>query len=562
METGFNIWQVVAGIGIFLIGIQMLETSLKNMMSRPFKLYLRKQTGNPFKAILGGTIVTAVLQSSSAVNFMVLAFVSTGVITMRNAFAVIMGTNLGTTLDSWIIAGIGFNFDIESFAYPIVGIAGLILFIRGDMPKVRNICSFLIGFSFLFIGLGLMKSAVENETIKAAVSNFAGRSNLIFLLIGFISTTITQSSSATVAITLSILNQQLIGFDSAIAAVIGSEVGTSLKLILGSLDGIAAKKRVAVGNLLYNLVTTFLGLIFLEQIAYFITDIISIRDPLIGLVTFQSGINLLNIVLFLPFLNPFSRFLEKLFSDKDEHVSAFIYKTKPAFTVPSFDLLQKETEFFIYRSFGFTMHAFDLVEMQLNMKNGFEKNETPEKLFTRPSTEQYEMLKKHQGEIQTFYIALIKGSVNEKEVAETDRLIASVRSCMHAVKCVKDIQADLYDLKNSSHDIKYDFYRKLRSLTENIYRRLLEIQLLEDKQKIADELIHLLEEIQLKYKENLHEIYNAETIHTISHLEISTLININRELFTSHKAMAMCFKNLLLPPDLAEAFSELPTYQP
>lgn len=561
METGFNIWQVIAGVGIFLIGIQMLETSLKNMMSRPFKLFLRNQTGNPFKAILGGTIVTAVLQSSSAVNFMVLAFVSTGVITMKNAFAVILGTNLGTTLSNWIVATIGFNFNIETFAYPIVGIAGIILFIYVNNIKVKNICSLLIGFSFLFIGLGFMKSAVENEAIKSVFLNFEGRSLFVFLIIGFIATSITQSSSATIAITLSILNQHLVNFDSAIAVVIGSEVGTSLKLILGSINGLAVKKRVAVGNFIFNLATTIIGFAFLKQISWFITDGIAIRDPLIGLVTFQTGMNLLNIFLFLPFLNPFSRLLQRLFSDKDEHVSGFIFKTKPTVTAPAMDLMREEAEFFIYRSFSFILHAFNLDELQIKLKKQFKKTETLHKMDAKSFSEHYEILKKHQGEIQTFYIELIKGTVHANEVSESDQLIASVRSCMHAVKCVKDVHEDLPELKNSSHDIKYLFYEQLRFTTESIYSRFLEIQLIDDKQIVAKELLGLLEVIQTGYKKNLNEIYKAESIYTISHLEISTLININRELFTSHKSMVMCLKNLLLPPDLTESFNELPTYQ-
>ena len=561
METGFNIWQIIAGVGIFLIGIRMLETSLKNMMSRSFKLFLRNQTGNPLKAIFGGTIVTAVLQSSSAVNFMVLAFVSTGVISMKNAFAVILGTNLGTTLSNWIVATLGFNFNIETFANPIVGIAGIILFIYVNNSKVQNFCSFLIGFSFLFIGLGFMKSAVENEAIRSVFSNFEGRSLFVFLMIGFIATSITQSSSATIAITLSILNQHLVNFDSAIAVVIGSEVGTSLKLILGSINGLAVKKRVAVGNFIFNLATTIIGFTFLKQISWFITDGIAVRDPLIGLVTFQTGMNLLNVFLFLPFLNPFSRLLQKLFSDKDDHVSAFIFNTKPTITSPAIDLVRKEAEFFVYRSFSFIMHAFNLEEMQLKLNDEFEKTNPIHKMAAKSLSDQYEILKKHQGEIQTFYIALIKVSVNATEVAEIDQLIASVRSCMHAVKCVKDVQADLHDLKNSSHDIKFAFYKQLRSITEAVYTELAAIQLMDDKKIIAEELIKLLDDIQKKYKKNLTEIYTAESIYTISHLEITTLININRELFTSHKAMVMCFKNLLLPPVLTESFNELPTYQ-
>ncbi len=561
MNGEFNIWQVVAGIGIFLIGIQMLETALKNMMSRPFKLFLRKQTGNPLKAIAGGTIVTAVLQSSSAVNFMVLAFVSTGVLTMRNAFAVIMGTNLGTTLDSWIIATVGFKFDIEAFAYPIVGIAGLLIFIYEDRRKLHNILSFLIGFSFLFIGLGLMKDAVENDYIREIFGDFTGRSNWVFLLIGFVLTSVMQSSSATIAITLSILNQQLIEFDSAIAVVIGSEVGTSLKLVLGSLDGVAVKKRVAAGNLVYNLITTVIGFSLLQPISVFITNTLSVKDPLIGLVIFQTGINLMSVLLMLPFLGPYSRLFEKLFSDKKEHYSAFIYKTKPTVPESAIDLLEKETAFFIHRAMHFNLNAFDVEDLQMRDVNGFSEHDKQIKFDSKTFEEQYVILKEHHGEIQSFYIMLSKQSLSAELADEVEQIIAAVRSSMHASKCIKDIHADAIDLKNSSHDIKYAFYNHLKSEIKSIYLKLNEVLSIENKTTIANKLMELLDEIEANYKKNLTTIYDSESIHTISHVELATLININRELFTANKSMVMSLKSLMLTKELSESFSELPTYQ-
>ena len=125
VSSSFDIWKVLAGVAIFLLGIRFLEESLRQLSGRRFKLFLRKQTSNKLKAIGGGAIVTGVLQSSSLVSLMVLAFVGAGVITMQNALAVILGANLGTTIDSWIVAIAGFKLNIENIALPVAGIAGL-----------------------------------------------------------------------------------------------------------------------------------------------------------------------------------------------------------------------------------------------------------------------------------------------------------------------------------------------------------------------------------------------------------------------------------------------------
>jgi phosphate:Na+ symporter len=146
-------------------------------------------------------------------------------------------------------------------------------------------------------------------------------------------------------------------------------------------------------------------------------------------------------------------------------------------------------------------------------------------------------------------------------VTEANRIIESVRSCIHAAKCIKDTHQDALDLKHSSHDIKYHFYSDLKQEMKAIYEKINHVLALADQKQVASELLELLHLIQDSYKKNLTHIYSADAIRTISHLEIATLININRELFTSHKAMVMCMKSLLLSTALGESFSELPTYQ-
>ena len=125
MDSGFRIWELLGGIGIFLFGMFQLEESLRKLSGRSFRKLIRKFTKSWFRSVFSGVVATAILQSSSAVSLMVLAFVGAGVLGMENAIGVIIGSNLGTTVTSWIVATLGFKVNIEILALPFVGIGGL-----------------------------------------------------------------------------------------------------------------------------------------------------------------------------------------------------------------------------------------------------------------------------------------------------------------------------------------------------------------------------------------------------------------------------------------------------
>lgn len=248
MEIGFDLSKMMAGIGLFLLGMGFLEEALRKLAGRAFKIFLRKQTSNKLKAVAGGAIVTGVLQSSSVVNLMVLAFVGAGVLTMQNALAVILGANIGTTLTSWIVATLGFKLNIEGLAFPIVGIFGVAMVVVRREGTAYQWSKFLLGFGLLFVGLSFMKTGFESMVNQFDFGQLANYPLALFVIAGFVLTTLIQSSSATVAITLTALHSDAITLLAAMAMVLGSEVGTTIKLILAALNGIAAKKRVALGN--------------------------------------------------------------------------------------------------------------------------------------------------------------------------------------------------------------------------------------------------------------------------------------------------------------------------
>ncbi len=492
---------------------------------------------------------------------MVLAFVSSGVITLKNALAVIMGTNLGTTLNSWIVATIGFKLEIEAFAYPVAGLAGMALFIFKQKTNLEPLFKFLMGFSFLFIGLGLMKESAESEDLQAVFSRFQDSGAWVFLILGFIATTITQSSAATVAITLSFLNQQLLGFESAMAVVIGSEVGTSVKLLLGSLDGVAVKQRVSVGNFLYNVVTTIVAFALLQPTAIFIQQILGISNPLTGLATFQTLMNFGSIILFLPFLKMFSRWLEKTFNKHDRKLTLYIQPHQPIIAESSVELLQSETWFFINQCKIFAAHQFNIEEKSLHIPDAFLRHHEQHDLNRKSVDVWYQFLKEHYGEIQSYYIQVKMHELTAIQVKELDQLMAASRSGMHAVKCIHDVSHDLNELRNSAHEAKYNFLLHMNKNQTEFYNQLyFDDTTLQDAELVYDKLVEYLKGVQVVYNYNLQMIYTLSANSSLSDVEIATLMNFNREIFTGNKSLIMSWKNYLLPTDLSLKFSDLPTY--
>jgi len=136
----FNVWQLLGGITAFLFAMSLISGSLRALSGRSFKKFLQKQTSTSFRGLLSGTLVTAVMQSSSVVVLMVLSFVGAGIIPLRNALAVGLGSNLGTTANSWIVAMVGFKTNLQSLAFPLLGLAlsRFVLFPKNEMAN--SIC--------------------------------------------------------------------------------------------------------------------------------------------------------------------------------------------------------------------------------------------------------------------------------------------------------------------------------------------------------------------------------------------------------------------------------------
>ena len=559
MEILNSILKLSAGIGLFLFAMHLVEVSLKNLSGRSFKLFLQKITKNNIGAVAGGTIITAILQSSSMVSLMVLAFVGAGVFTMKNAMAIILGANLGTTVASWLVATLGFKTNIEIIAYPAVCVGGFLLILFENRKTTKYLAYFILGFGLMFIGLSFMKTAMESQVQHVDFSQYTNMPLIAFLFIGFLVTLILQSSSVTMILTLSALHAGAIDFPMAAAIVLGGETGTIIKIIVSAIGGNVTKKRVALGNLLFNICITVIVFALLKPILYLITDIIKIKDPLIGLVSFSTLINLLAIIVFLPLLDLFTKFLECFFKNTDDSVTSFISHASIAEPETALDLFQRETIYFIHNSMLHNLELFNIETKSLEENSEFKKVSETDNFLSKTKVEKYEFLKQLQGELQAFYLKL-RAKLQDQQQAELNQMISAVRSAMHAVKSVKDIGTNIKNLRESSKDIKYNFFMHHKKETESLYIKLHNYLGLTKKASF-EQLQELFNSIQKNYSSALNNFYTEAQNASIESIDITTVINFNRELFTSNKAMLMAIKEIDLDEKQAENFNEIPIYK-
>ena len=553
----FDIWRFLAGLGTFLFGMSFIELALKNLSGRRFKKFLRQYTNTPIKAILGGTFVTAILQSSSVVSLMVLAFVGAGIIQLKNAIGIIFGSNLGTTLTGWIVATLGFKLDIESFALPMIAIGGITLIMLDKSEKLKETGRFLLGFGFLFLGLDFMKISIGEITEIIDITTFQGLNPYLFFIVGFILTAIIQSSSASMVITLSALNAGIIPIESAAAMVIGSDLGTTITVLIGGIKGTPSKKRVALSHFLFNLITDLIALALLYPLLQLITTYFQFSDPLYTLVFFHTSFNILGILLLLPFIGVFAKFLEKRFVKDDNQLAQHINKVPANVPEAAIEALANETKLLIQHIIYLNLTALRINTGLFSFPDYIKKEE---KGVFKPFIykEKYAAVKQLGGEIIEYHINILNEKLEGNEAGEINQSIHAVRHAMSSVKQVKDILHNIQEFENSSNDAKRSLYEFIKGQLNEFHLSLHNVFQSSQPAIYFEELTDLLQENQQIYQRFLQQIYQQIEKDTINEIEISTMINVNREIHHANRSLILAIKDSLLSPEEAKNFNLIP----
>lgn len=339
--TLFDLLKLIGSLTFFLFGMKLMSESLQKVAGDKMRGILEAMTSNRFKGVLTGVLITAIIQSSSATTVMVVSFVNAGLLSLVQSIGVIMGANIGTTVTAWLISLLGFKIDISTFALPLIGLSLPLIFSK--IAKRRSIGELIIGFAMIFMGLAYLNKSVpdinSNPEILSFFSHYSAYgygSILFFLAVGTILTLVIQSSSASMALTLVMCYNGWIGFDMAVAMVLGQNIGTTITANLAALVANSTAKQAAMAHLLFNVIGVTLAMIFFYPFEHLVVWIMGLFDMEMPYVTpghtvqeanvaiplalsvYHTVFNVLNTLLLIWFVPSLAKLVKRIIKSKDE----------------------------------------------------------------------------------------------------------------------------------------------------------------------------------------------------------------------------------------------------
>lgn len=456
----FDVLNMVGGLALFLYGMHVMGEGLSKVSGGRMEKILEKLTGSPIKGVLLGTIVTAVIQSSSATTVMVVGFVNSGIMKLSQAIGVIMGANIGTTVTSWILSLSGIESDSffiqllkpTSFA-PVLAMIGAVLLLFAKKEKKKDIGMILIGFAVLMIGMESMSAAVEPLADVPEFTNILTMfSNpLLGILAGAILTAVIQSSSASVGILQALCKTGAVSYGTAIPIILGQNIGTCVTAMLSGIGASKNAKRTALVHLYFNIIGSLAFMVVFYAINAFVHfDFMTQAAGPAGIAVVHSAFNIVATLV----LMPFSKGLEKLAymtvreTPDEKEEPKHIQILDPRFLdTPSLAVEQCK-------------NAADKMS-ELTKEALFKAMEQIEK-YDKTVAEQVVMLEdqvdRYEDELGTYLVKLSSRDLSEKD----SHTLSEILHCIGDFERISDHAVNIVEAAGEMHDKDLCFSKKAR----------------------------------------------------------------------------------------------------
>lgn len=348
--SGNAIGLLAGGLGLFLLGMMLMTDGLKAAAGPVLGSVLASSTQTRLRGLLSGIAITALVQSSSAVTVAAIGFVNAGLLTFGQSLWVIFGANVGTTMTGWLVALIGFKIQVEAAALPLIGL-GMALRLSGSDTRRGAGGGALAGFGVLFLGIAFLQQAFAGTGPPLDLSALAGHglvSIVAFVLAGLLLTVLMQSSSASLAIVLTMAESGVLPLPDAAAAVIGANVGTTVTALLAAIGATANARRAAAAHVLFNALTGVVAFVLLPLLIGVVDRLREAfaldSSPAVSLALFHTVFNVLGILLMWPLAARLATGLQRRFRTREEEIAEPRFIDRNVASVPSLavDALRRE----------------------------------------------------------------------------------------------------------------------------------------------------------------------------------------------------------------------------
>jgi phosphate:Na+ symporter len=378
-ETGrawglYKILVLLGSLGLFIFGMKLMSEGLQQTAGGSLRKILSSMTSNRYFGVMSGFLITALVQSSSATTVMTVSFVNAGLLTLVESAGVMMGANIGTTITGWLVSLFGFKISLSSYALIFIAIGSPFLFI--SRKNYKGWGNAILGFAILFMGLGFLKNSVPDLGADSQIvmfftqfsdSPFLGR--IAFVLLGTLVTIVVQSSSAAMALTLTLVLKGIIPFDVGAAMILGENIGTTITAELASLVGNVHAKRSARIHSMFNLIGVTWMVILMP---FFLSGITSVMESTlgtnpfdggegatIGLAAFHTTFNLTNVFVLIWFTPWLVKMAQKTVKSKgeDDEIFKLEYISGGLTSTPELSILEAKKEVAQFADITFRMSA-------------------------------------------------------------------------------------------------------------------------------------------------------------------------------------------------------------
>jgi phosphate:Na+ symporter len=540
-----NIVLFVCGIALFLLGIDQLEQGLGRLGDRTLKRILGRYTRTPIQGIGFGMGATVMVQSSSIVSLITLAFVSAGILQLYNAIGIILGANLGTTFTGWIVATIGFKLDLKEVYLPLLGLGATGLLWATNNSRPQAIGRFIYGLGLLIMGMILMKDSIQFLTELIDLNVLRNTPVWVFFLVGALLTAVIQASSAAMMMALTALHGGIIDLESAAAFAIGADLGTTSTVIIGSLKGARIKRRVSAIHFIFNVVTDIIAVLCLPWLLFLITDILRITDPLFALVAFHSAFNILGILIFLPWVRGFQRLIERLIPiDHESHRT--VDNVDPSLGDVALHALEQDVASAIQHTLYTNLsrlpsHLLDATDPSLCRV-----------LSDWETEDEYHRLQDNENQLSDYALDLQR-AMGESNSSRIKQLLVCLRDSSYAAKAFKDMQEDLNQLYDNQPP---KILNALIGDSISFYRGIM-VLLTTNSQSATEQLRDLSLALKRSHSEFDLQIYSMIDQRQLNREDASHALNMNRQILIAGHSLINACKHYCLTEPVARTLSEI-----
>jgi phosphate:Na+ symporter len=326
---------IVGGIGLFLLGMAVMTDGLKALAGTALKTVMEKAAATPLLGTFWGAVITLIVQSSSATTMTTIGLVSAGLLTFPQGLSLVFGANIGTTGTGWLVAAFGVRISLTAAALPIVFVGALLKVVgRGRLAAagsaIAGFALILVGLSTLQQGMGglaesLHPSDLPTITNAAGAITLAGLANVLLLVVvGALMTTVMQSSTASIAVTLSALYAGAVGLDQALALVIGQNIGTATSSAVAAIGASSTAKRLAAAYIAFKLVAALIAIALFPFVTPLIVRAAQTIDGTTLLAAYHTAYNVIGVAVLLPLMGPFTRLIERFVPERGSPFTKYL----------------------------------------------------------------------------------------------------------------------------------------------------------------------------------------------------------------------------------------------